>query len=426
MLVDLHVLFRGPNALMIAGVLTAIALCGKWLAAFFTQIIFKYTSTQRNVIFGLSSAHAAATIAVILIGYNMRIIDENVLNGTIILILITCMTASFVTASAGTRLAVMEADAKPALEEAEEKILLPVFPHSQVDGLLDFAVMIKESMVDNPIVSLAVVKDDDEARTQIVLSNRMLEKTIARASVTENEVQAITRIDLNVEDGIARTVKELGVTDVVLEWEEKGSTTDRLFSTLFGTTRDSMLSSVRETVFSCHFPGPINTTDQILVVTAQNAEYEIGFSHWMHKILRLAKETGARLVFCCTPRTYTACEAFIKGTQVALDYSYRLLAEPEDLIPVVTEVAGVSDLLVFISARKGTLSYQHYMDNAPGRLLKHFPANNIITIYPEQNVAEVSEPGMSTEDLMLMPIQEQINNFNRLGRVVKRFFKGKK
>jgi Kef-type K+ transport system membrane component KefB len=426
MLVDLHVLFRGPNALMIAGVLTAIALCGKWLAAFFTQIIFKYTSTQRNVIFGLSSAHAAATIAVILIGYNMRIIDENVLNGTIILILITCMTASFVTASAGTRLAVMEADAKPALEEAEEKILLPVFPHSQVDGLLDFAVMIKESMVDNPIVSLAVVKDDDEARTQIVLSNRMLEKTIARASVTENEVQAITRIDLNVEDGIARTVKELGVTDVVLEWEEKGSTTDRLFSTLFGTTRDSMLSSVRETVFSCHFPGPINTTDKILVVTAQNAEYEIGFSHWMHKILRLAKETGARLVFCCTPRTYTACEAFIKGTQVALDYSYRLLAEPEDLIPVVTEVAGVSDLLVFISARKGTLSYQHYMDNAPGRLLKHFPANNIITIYPEQNVAEVSEPGMSTEDLMLMPIQEQINNFNRLGRVVKRFFKGKK
>ncbi len=101
MLIDLRVLLKGQTALIIAGALTTMALVSKWLAAFFTQLIFRYTPTQRNVIFGLSSAHAAATIAVILIGYNLGVVDENVLNGTIILILITCLTGSFVTANAG-------------------------------------------------------------------------------------------------------------------------------------------------------------------------------------------------------------------------------------------------------------------------------------------------------------------------------------
>ncbi|MES1217442.1 MAG: cation:proton antiporter, partial [Bacteroidota bacterium] len=87
MLIDLSVLLNGQAALIIAGALTVMALVGKWLAALFTQIIFRYTVVQRNVIFGLSSAHAAATIAVILIGYKLGVVDENVLNGTIILIL---------------------------------------------------------------------------------------------------------------------------------------------------------------------------------------------------------------------------------------------------------------------------------------------------------------------------------------------------
>jgi Kef-type K+ transport system membrane component KefB len=426
MLVDLHILLKGPQALMIAGILTAVALFGKWMAAWLTQHFFRYSATQRNVIFGLSSAHAAATIAVILIGYNMKLIDENVLNGTIILILITCMVASFVASNAGTRLAVAEAESKPDLEAGVEKILLPVFPHAHTEGLLDFAVMIKEAQADTPIVSLAVVKDDEEAREKILKSNELLEQTVARASATENEVQAVTRIDLNVVDGIARTVKEMGVTDVILEWEEKASTTGRLFGTLFGTTQENILGSVRETIYSCLFLTPLNTTGKMFVAVSRNAEFEVGFSHWMHKVLRLCKETGARLILCSTASTYLACEAFIKGTQLALVYSHRLLADPDDLIRSLADGFSTNDLLVFISARKGTLSYHHYMENASARLQRHFPENNMIIIYPEQNEAEAFEPGIRSEDLTLTPIQEQIENFNRLGKLVKRFFKGKK
>ncbi|MDB5148122.1 MAG: cation:proton antiporter, partial [Mucilaginibacter sp.] len=116
MLVDLRVLARGPQATIVAVSLTLGALLGKWLAALSTQKIFKYSSTQRTLIFGLSSAHAAATLAIILVGFKAQIIDDNILNGTIILILVTCVVASFATERAGKKL-VKQADEQEALTE---------------------------------------------------------------------------------------------------------------------------------------------------------------------------------------------------------------------------------------------------------------------------------------------------------------------
>jgi Kef-type K+ transport system membrane component KefB len=110
MVVNLHVFFRGPGALIVAISLTIVALVGKWVSAFFTQKIFKYSGTQRNLIFGLSSSHAAATLAIILIGYKSRIIDDDILNGTVVLILVTCIVASLTTERAAKKLSLIKPD----------------------------------------------------------------------------------------------------------------------------------------------------------------------------------------------------------------------------------------------------------------------------------------------------------------------------
>jgi len=83
-------------ALIVAGTLTITAIFGKWVAAFITQIAFKFTKGQRRLIFGLSSSHAAATLAVVLVGYKAGILDDNILNATVVIILVTCIVASFV------------------------------------------------------------------------------------------------------------------------------------------------------------------------------------------------------------------------------------------------------------------------------------------------------------------------------------------
>ena len=105
MLVDLRVLLNGTFALIVAGSLTLVALAGKWLAAWAGQRFFRYDRVQRQLLFGLSSSHAAATMAIILAGYNAGIIGDAILNGTILLIMVTCLVASFVTQHAARAIA---------------------------------------------------------------------------------------------------------------------------------------------------------------------------------------------------------------------------------------------------------------------------------------------------------------------------------
>lgn len=422
MLVDLRVLLKGPEALLVAGSLTVMALASKWLAAFFTQLSFKYTPAQRNVIFGLSSAHAAATIAVILIGFNMGIINESVLNGTVILILITCLVGSFVTENAGRKLAIVEAERIPAAEDVPERILIPISDADRIESMLDFALMIKDPKTHTPVYPLAVVQDDEEAKEKIPLTNRIMETAVVHAAATESNVQVVTRIDLNVSDGIARAAKELMITDVILGRTDKTSTTDRLFGSIFGTTLNNVLQSVWETVYVCDFQYPLNTTRKLVLVMPPNAEYEMGFSHYLQKIILLTKQVGAKLMVCCHHKTQREIEAKLLQSKQSVDVVFKQFDEIEELLVLSREITN-NDLIVVVSARKGTLSYRPYLEGMSARLNRHFNDNNVILIYPEQTEIDYMEAGLQPEDLTLAPIQEQLANLNKLGKAVKRIFK---
>jgi Kef-type K+ transport system membrane component KefB len=164
MLINLGVLLQGPHALIIAATLTIVALIGKYIAAWFTSAIFKYSKAYRNLIFGLSSSHAAATIAVIMVGFRIGIVDENILNGTIVLILVTCLVASFVTEHSAKQVLIMEKYDVPVLPSIrDQKILVPIYNPHNMERLIDLAIAIKNPKNHFPIVSLSVVVDDQEA-----------------------------------------------------------------------------------------------------------------------------------------------------------------------------------------------------------------------------------------------------------------------
>ncbi|MGZ8556905.1 MAG: cation:proton antiporter [Chitinophagaceae bacterium] len=422
MLVDLRVLLNGYGALMIAGALTAMALATKWLAAFITQKIFGYTDTQRNLIFGLSTSHAAATIAVILIGFNLGLIDENVLNGTIILILVTCMVGSFVTANAGKRMAISEADKLPELINQQERLMIPVMDMEKLEGLLDFAIMIKGDTYLLPIDLLSVVQDDAEAKGRVMLNQKKLEGAIKHGAETETRVQVLNRVDLNLSNGVARAVKERLVTDVIMQWDEKSnSTTDFFVNTLFGTTAQNIIDSVWETVYICRFQHPVNTARKIVLVLTPNAQYEPGFKRWMKKMVLLSKQAGARLVVCSGPETKQAFQTEFKKIRYNTEVTYTHFENTEDFL-VLSRSITRDDLIVIVSARKGTLSYHSYMDTIPGKLIRHFADNNFILLYQEQTKVEFLESGVQSGDLSLSPIQEQIDNLNKLGKAVKKIF----
>ncbi|MBS1574485.1 MAG: cation:proton antiporter [Bacteroidetes bacterium] len=425
MLIDLRVLLKGQTALVIAGLLTTMALVSKWTAAFITQLIFRYTATQRNVIFGLSSAHAAATIAVILIGFNLGVVDENVLNGTIILILITCLTGSFVTANAGKRLAVTESAKLPEVTNLYERILISVINPERNEQLLDFAIMLQEQREKSPVYLLNVVQDNDEVKEQVLMTNQNMEKVIRHAAETDTNIQVLTRVDLNMTSGISRAVKEMLISDVIIDWDEKNTgTTDFLFNSLFGSATDNILDSVWETVYVCRFMHPVNAGKRIVLITAKNAEYEIGFSYSVRKISTLSRQLGIPIISYAYEKTQSAFEKEIKKLRSQPDIKYKSLKDG-DIETVLKSISG-DDLITIISARKATISYNSQFENIHNRIAKQFPDNNFLLIYPEQTQVDFIESGMQSQDINLSPIQEQIDNLNKLGKAVKRIFRPSK
>src|SRR5690606_4896225 len=324
------------------------------------------------------------------------------------LILITCMVGSFVTANAGKRLAVEESGRVPDIINIQERILIPVNDSNQTDSLLDFAVMIGSPQKKIPVYMLTVMQDEDRLKEKVVLNNKNLEKAIKHGAETDTKVQAVTRVDLNMADGIRRAVKELLISDVVMEWSDKSNTaTGFLFNSLFGTTTQNILNSVWETVFVCRFSYPLNTTAKIILVLTKNAEYEIGFQHWVKRVVALSKQAGARMQVCCAADTQKAFAKELVKSKVSAEISYHPFEDVEDFLVLAREIRS-NDLIIAVGARKGTVSYHSYMETIPSKLMKHFEKNNLILLYPEQRQSEYLETGVQPEDLVLTPIQDQI------------------
>lgn len=420
MRVDLQVFLKGPGVLILAAVLLVIAFGGKWVAAWLTQKIFKYSLLQRNVLFGLTTARAAATLAVILVGYQIGIINETVLNGTIILILITCLISSFITENSGRKLAIQDNDSLPVVEEGAERILVPISNPDTIEQLMDLAIMIKDTKQKLPIFALTVVRDDEEADEKVLLSQKMLEGAIKHASSTDSKVQIVTRVDLNVISGITRAVKEVLATDLIMGWSHRISTTDRLFGTKMG----SLLGNVWKTIYVCHFVQPWNTASRMIVMMPPHVEYEMGFAHLVHKINKLAQEAGADVVLYSTQKTFNILEKELSKAKSSLKIQHRLFQQPEDYRIAFRQV-NRNDLFLAVSARKGTISYEPFFENLPSKLNRYLKEKNFILIYPEQHAMAMKEVGYQPQDITLAPIQEQLENLTRIGKAMRRIFKHK-
>ncbi|WP_163379440.1 cation:proton antiporter [Cyclobacterium sp. SYSU L10401] len=392
MLVDIRVIFSGPMALIIAGTLSVVALFGKWVAAWFTQLILRYTPAQRNLIFGLSSGHAAATLAVILVGYRAEILDENILNGTVVLILITCLVSSLVTERAAKRLIIeSENDNSDLLKfqiEKQETLLLPFANVENIEKLLEFTIFIKDKKSINPISILSVVSNNEEAEINLVKARKKLEGFVEQAAAFDTEVNIITTLDLNPASGIARVSREIMADTIVLGWPRKSG----LIQKIFGQKMDAIVSNTDRTIFICHLERPLLLHRSISVFVPEWAEKEFGFIHWFLKIARLSSELSAKVQFFSMGSTLESLQVLIQSNQVSASVKDHAVSDWE-YFKNQSQNLAMDELVVLVAARKGSASYHHMMDNIPEKMESLIPENNILIIYPKksENASEMEK-----------------------------------
>ncbi|SDL11443.1 Kef-type K+ transport system, membrane component KefB [Catalinimonas alkaloidigena] len=379
LLVDLRVFFMGSQALIVAGTMTVVALFGKWSAAWATQRIFGYSVPERNIIFGLSNSQAAATLAAVLVGYRLGLLNESVLNGTIVMILITCLISSFVTEAAARRLATTEAERTPPTPEKSERILVPIANPETLDQLVDLAVMIKQPASAEPLYLLSVVLDNSEAAERLVTARKLLEKGRQHAAATENGVQALHRVDFNVASGIIRTAKELLVTQIVIGWNGRVSATERLF----GSVLDNVVQKTSQMILVTKLLRPLNTVRKMVVVVPPDAEWEPGFVAWVETLRTICRQTVGKVHLFGTESSLKVIDNRLREEKPSVDTVLRPFDDWENFLILAREV-GVEDLLILVNARARTLSYHDYLDRLPRLLSQYFEENSFIIFYPEQ------------------------------------------
>ncbi|MFB9076578.1 cation:proton antiporter [Flavobacterium procerum] len=413
MLVDISVILSGPTALIVAGTLSVVAIFGKWTAAFFTQIVFKYTRTERQLIFGLSSAHAAATLAVILVGFKANILDENILNGTIILILITCIVASFATEKAAKKIAICEEEV--SLEDAgkdqilDEHILIPLAKTSAAASLLDFALLIKDKKSSNPVTLLTIVPNNDQAEKNILKYRKAVDKFVVQGSASETKINTIARIDHNPASGIARTSKEIMSDIVIIGWPRKTGFLDKIF----GENVDSIINNVDKTLFICNFQRNFIEEKRLVFVCPPFSERGIGFHVLLQKICRLSQELSIPIVVYAEYNTHQAIQQIAVNLKLNAKLGFKSVMDWENFETISDEMT-VNDLVVFNLSRKGSVSYLSIFERLPQKFEKYFDANNVILAYPQDDRKESAMDAY--EDFTATPLTKSLEAIEQIGK----------
>ena len=418
MVVDYRALFQGSWPLVIAMVLTSFAIFSKWLAALVTQLIYRMNAIERRVIFGLSSSHAAATLAIIMVGYQDKILDINIVNATILLILMTCMLASFVTENAGKdllRYLSENADDDDLESKLRNKHLLVAM--NKLEGnekLLEFAIQVSDQKVINPISVVSVLPNSRQAEQIIHKSRKNLEEIVKHFSGYDTKINTVATIDLNVSSGISRVALEL-VADAVIV---NDSTKSNILSLLVGDEREHLLQSCDKTIYFCQIEKPSVDYRKIIVFAPEYAELEAYFLSWSERILRYSNEIKLPIEAHMKQNTY---ERFIRVAlvnKIHASLECKVWNQAEDFFH--QSKLNNDDLIVLVNARLGAVSYNSETVALCNKINKVYDQNDRVLIYPGQ---EINPTYKNFETISGSPIGVGVDTLSRLGKEVGSIFK---
>lgn len=385
MLIDVNVLFGHIDSLKVAVVMIIVALLGKWIASWLTQKIYKMRSLERELMFGLSNAQAAATLAAVLVGYNIilpdgeRLLNEDVLNGTILLILVTCVVSSFITEHAAKRIAMDDAEVDGEKTQEKETFLIPVSNPETLESLMSLAMIARdEKQLDN-LVALSVVNDNNDSVKQEMRGKRNLERAAQITAATNVRLKTVSRFDLNITTGILHTAKEYNATNIIIGLHCKMSIVD----SFFGKLTENLLKNTYLQVMVARFLMPVNTLRRIIVAVPPKAEFEHGFIKWITHMCRMSSQLGCRVHFYAHPQTLGYIRGYIQKKHKDTRAAYSELEDWDDLL-ILTGQVNYDHLLVIISARRGSISYDSAFERLPMQISKYFNNNSIMLLYPEQ------------------------------------------
>lgn len=171
-----------------------------------------------KVAFGLSTAHAAATVAVILIGFQIGLVNLDVLNGTIILVLITCVVSSFVVERNARVIAQQIKPSSNSEQDMDENIMVALSNPATASPLLELALSCQNPDLPGNLYAISIVTDNDPDSSSTRRARQILQDADRMAEAKGRNLEKILRHDLNIASGIVYAAREKESHEIILGW----------------------------------------------------------------------------------------------------------------------------------------------------------------------------------------------------------------
>lgn len=387
MLINVRLLFTGGGILWVVICITLFGTLGKAIAAYAACFGFRMPISSGHMMFGMTSAHAAGAIAMVMVGMNLLgedgapLVSAQMLNAVIVMILFTCIISSVITEQSAQRIILRDKElpVEAHRKANDQRILVPVKYPEYAEQLMNMAILMLNRKQTRGLVALNVVYDGEHMHRNMEQGNRLLEQMTQYCAGSDIQIQTQTRIAANIANGIKHAFKEFQATEILI-----GMHTHKEVSTKFwGEFHQSLFNGLNQQITMARLAQPLNTIRRIQVAVPSRAEFEPGFYRWLERLSRIAGNLECRIQFHGRTETLSLVNEYIKNRHPQVRADYSNMDHWNELPKLANDVAD-DHLFVIVTARKGTVSYKNALEYLPDEIQRYFNGKNLVIIFPDQ------------------------------------------
>ena len=388
MLINVNLLFQGGHILWVIFCIVFFGTLGKAIAAYAACLGFRLPLSSGHMMFGLTSAHAAGSIAMVMVGMNILIgpntylVNDDMLNGVVIMILFTCIISSLITDWSSQKIILRDKELPEAEDEKkgnDEKILIPVRYPEYADSLMDLALLVRNQKLNRGLVCLNVVYDDKDMRYNQEQGRQLLDHCSQLAAATDVMTQTQVRIAANIANGIKHAFNEFQCSEIIIGMHMHPERSPKFW----GEFHQSLFNGLSRQIIMARVIQPLNTIRRIQVAVPSRAEFEPGFYRWLERLSRMAGNLDCRIQFHGRTETLALINEYIQNRHHEVRADYALMNHWNEMPQLAAQISN-DHMLVVITARKGTVSYKTALERLPEEITRFFSGTNLMIIFPDQ------------------------------------------
>ncbi|MGM0508924.1 MAG: cation:proton antiporter [Fusobacteriota bacterium] len=409
MLINVRHFISGRETLKVSLTMIVLGIVSKYIAAHLFGKIAKFKKSENNLIFAITVNQAAATLAAVMVGVRLDIFDNNILTGTVAMIMVTSFVGSIFTEKFARQVA-RESEDDYEVEDHKilDRILIPIKNSKNLEKIMEFSLLIKEPKNDQPVYPLNVALEGKDTEKQILRGENLLTKTVAIANSMQKSANPINKIDINVSKAISKSVKEQRISKVVFGCKDLYGSQHYLFNSVV----DQFIRNSHETTYIANFKHPLGISEKIFIIVPTFMNKQKGFANTFKSIIQLAIRINTKLIIVSDETALGDIKKIISKKKSTLEYDFLTINSWKKIYDTLVENVDKNDMLVQMIARQDQIAWKLSSDRMPRKLRSFFPNNNIIVVYPYYDLEEDRYIETSESETIEVPLLKNIPEDN--------------